>query len=83
MYDGVGSIPVPNPPLELENSEKIWNGLFQRWIWKWTAADRNSGKFFQIPKKIWNFSSVTTALYYVRGIVHVLLHTSMFTEHGD
>ena len=44
MYDGVGSIPVPNPPLELENSEKIWNGLFQRWIWKWTAADRNSGK---------------------------------------
>ena len=29
MFDGVGSIPVPNPPLELENSEKIWNGLFR------------------------------------------------------
>ena len=65
MYDGVGSR-VANPPLELENIEKIWNVQFQIWIWKWTAADRNSGNFFQIPKKIWNFSPVKTALYLIR-----------------
>ena len=52
MYDGVGSRYVPNPPLELENSEKIWNVQFQSWIWKWTAADRNSGFFLPNSEKI-------------------------------
>ena len=37
------------------------------------AEDGNSGKVFQIPKKIWNFSSVKTAFYILYFVLNCFL----------
>ena len=52
--------------------DKVWNVQFQSWIWKWMAADRNSGVFFQnlVPceaDKILSFDVESTATFLVVG----------------